>query len=145
MDNWTIRRAVAADAEGLGHCLEAAYAEDAARLDDLPVMAEGVAEEIAERLVWVAETADGIVGGLVLLPSDGFMLLANVAVNPSQRGLGLGKRLLLLAEAEARDRGYRELRLTTHAGMRDTIGLYQRSGWLPSGREGNKVRLRKPL
>ena len=145
MENWTIRRAVVADADGLGRCLEAAYAEDAARLDDLPAMAEGLAEEIAERLVWVAETGEAIVGGLVLQPSDGFMLLANVAVHPSQRGEGLGKRLLLLAEAEARNCGFGELRLTTHAAMQNTIALYQRSGWLPSGREGNKVRLRKPL
>lgn len=145
MHDWTIRRAESRDADGLARCLEAAYAEHAARIADLPPVAKGCAEEIAAHLVWLAESGGAIVGGLVLVPSDGFMLLANVAVHPDQRGTGLGRRLLRLAESEAAARGYAELRLTSHAAMPETIALYARNGWQETGREGNKVRMRKAL
>lgn len=145
MHDWTIRRAEARDAEGLARCIEAAYAHYAARIDDLLPLSEGCAEEIAEHLVWLAESGGAVAAGLVLMPSDGFMLLANVAVHPDRRGAGLGRQLLALAESEAAARGYAELRLTTHAAMPETIGLYLRNGWRELGREGNKVRMRKAL
>ena len=145
MHDCTVRRAEFSDADGLARCIEAAYAVYAARIDDLPPVSEGCAEEIAAHLVWVAESGGTIVAGLVLVPGDGFMLLANVAVHPDQRGTGLGRRLLELAESEAAARGYAELRLTTHAAMPETIGLYARNGWEETGREGNKVMMRKTL
>ena len=145
MDNWTIRRADAGDAEGLGHCFDAAYAPYAERIDDLPPMSEDCAEEIARYLVWVAEAGGIIVGGLVLVPCDGFLQLANVAVHPDHRGAGLGKRLLERAETEARNRGYAELRLNTHADMAENLRLYARNGWSRVSRQGNKVTLKKDL
>ena len=145
MADWTIRRAVAQDADGLGKCLDAAYAQFAARIDDLPSMAEDCAGEIARNLVWVADAGGAIMGGLVLSPGDGFMLLVNVAVHPDSRGTGLGKRLLTLAETEAEARGYTEMRLSTHADMPETIGLYLRNGWSEVSRQGNKVAMTKRL
>ena len=145
MNDWTIRRAESRDADGLARCIDAAYASYVARIDDLPPVSEGCAEEIAQHLVWVAESGGTIIAGLVLVPSEGFMLLANVAVHPDQRGTGLGRRLLRLAESEAVSHGYADLRLTTHAAMPETIGLYARNGWAEIGREGNKVRMRKVL
>lgn len=145
MENWTIRRAELRDADGLGNCLDAAYAQYADRIDDLPPMSEDCAGEIAENLVWVAEAGGGIVGALVLMPGDGFMLLANVAVHPDGRGAGIGRALLTLAETEAVARGYAEMRLSTHAGMPETIGLYARNGWSEVSRQGNKVGMRKAL
>ncbi len=145
MTEVTIRRAAIDDADGLGQCLDAAYAQFAARIADLPSMSEGCAEEIAGNLVWVAETGGAIVGALVLAPRDGFMLLANVAVHPDGRGTGLGRRLLTLAESEATERGYSEMRLNTHAALGDTIALYARSGWTETGRKGNTVSMRKEL
>ncbi len=145
MTGVTIRRAAIEDADGLGQCLDAAYAQSAARIADLPSMSEGCAEEIAANLVWVAETGGRIVGALVLAPRDGFMLLANVAVHPDGRGTGLGRRLLTLAESEAAERGYSEMHLNTHAGMPETIGLYARNGWVETGGSGNTVSMRKLL
>ncbi len=145
MDKLTIRRAETSDADGLGRCLDAAYAHYRDRIGDLPAMSENCAEEIAEHLVWVAEAGGRIVGALVLIPGDGFLRLANVAVHPDVRGSGLGRRLLILAETEARDRGFAELRLTTHADMPENIELYARNGWLRTGQQGNKVEMRKVL
>ena len=145
MDNWTIRRANVGDADGLGRCFNAAYAHHAERIDDLPPMSEDCAAEIAKHLVWVAEAGGAIVGGLVLVPCDGFLQLANVAVHPDHRGAGLGRRLLKLAETEAKNRGYAELRLNTHADMAENLRLYTRYGWSRAGRQGNKITLTKDL
>ena len=82
-------------------CIDAAYAHYAERIADLPPMSADCAEEIARFQVWVAEVANVIVGGLVLVPGDGFMLLANVAVHPTHTGAGMGRALMALAETEA--------------------------------------------
>ena len=145
MPDWSIRRAAPRDAEALGSCLEAAYAKDAARLDDLPSMTDGLSAEIADHLVWLAEADGRVVAGLVLMEQDGFMLLANVAVHPAARGTGLGRRLLRLAEREAAGRGYAELRLTTHGELTETIALYERNGWVRRSQVANKIRMSKTL
>ena len=145
LGDWTIRRADGRDADGLGRCLDAAYAPYVARIADLPPMSEDCAGEIARNLVWVADSGGAIMGGLVLIPGDGFMLLANVAVHPDSRGTGLGRALLSLAESEAVSRGYSEMRLNTHADMSETIGLYLHNGWSEVGRQGNKVAMTKRL
>lgn len=133
------------DSEGFGRCLDAAYAQYADHIDDLPSMSEDCAGEITRHLVWVVEAGHAIIGGLVLIPDDGFMRLANVAVHPDGRGRGIGRALLMLGESEAAVRGYAELRLSTHARMPETIALYTRNGWTETSREGSKVAMRKAL
>ncbi|WP_421726059.1 GNAT family N-acetyltransferase [Bauldia sp.] len=145
MSDWTIRRAGLADADPLTACLEVAYAEDAARLADLPSMSDGVAGQIANDQVWVAEADGTVVGGLVLATGDGFMQLVNVAVHPDRRGTGLGRALLQLADREAVAQGFAEMRLNTHAGMDANVGLYTRLGWIETDRQRNVVAMRKPL
>ena len=145
MDNWIIRRADIRDADGLGRCFDAAYAQYAERIDDLPPMSEDCAEEIAKHLVWVAEAGGTIVGGLVLVPGDDYMQLANLAVHPDNRRAGVGQRLLKLAETEAMDRGYVDLRLNTHADMAENIRRYTREGWSLVSRQGKKVTMNKDL
>lgn len=145
MANWTIRRAEGRDADALVACLDAAYAPYAARIADLPPMSADCAEEIARFQVWVAVVASVIVGGLVLVPQDRFMLLANVAVHPDHRGAGLGRALLARAETEALRHGHRELRLSTHVDMPETVRLYAHLGWRQTGRRGNKVSMSKML
>lgn len=144
-ENSTLRRAVLGDAVALGDCFDAAYAQYAARIDDLPPMSAACAEDIANHQVWVAEIDDTIVGGLVLIPRDGFMLLANVAVHPNQRGGGIGQRLLQLAESETRKYGLTELRLNTHVDMPENVRLYARNGWDQVGQQGNKISMKKTL
>lgn len=145
MGNWIIRRAEHRDAEALSACLDAAYAQYAARIADLPPVSADCADEIARFQVWLAEVANDVVGGLVLVPQDGFMRLANVAVHPDHRGAGLGRAFMELAEAEAREQGYVELRLNTHAKMPENIRLYGHLGWEQTARDGNKVFMKKML
>ena len=145
MGNWNMRRAESRDAIALSACIEAAYAQYATRVTDLPPVAANCAEEIVKYPVWVAEIDDDIVGGVVTIPAEDFMLLANVAVHPRHAGSGLGKALIALVETEALRRGCRELRLTTHLDMPENIQLYAHLGWVERGREGNKVSMTKTL
>ena len=143
--DWTVRRAVAGDAVGLAECIDAAYRSYLARIDDLPDVTADVGGEIDRLQVWVAEAAGEIAGGLVLNAQGAFMLLANVVVHPDHQGAGLGRTLMVLAEQEAAAQGCREMRLNTHVEMTDNISLYEHFGWQETGRQGNKVAMRKVL
>jgi len=52
----------------------------------------------------------------------------------SRQGLGLGRRLLAFAEAEALRRGYAEIRLHTHQTMEENQRLYASIGYEETGR-----------
>ena len=78
---------------------------------------------------WVAEQAGGIVGILVLEPAEDHLLLENVAVTPRAQGLGVGGRLLRLAEEQARAHGVGEVRLYTNEAMTENLGYYPRHGY----------------
>lgn len=140
-----IRPATPGDAPALAACIDRAYAAYAARLPDLPPVSDGIAADIAQNLVWVAERAGTIVGGLVLNANADPAVLANVAVDPAARGTGLGRRLIDTGEAACRNRGIAVLRLTTHAEMAENHALYRHLGWKETGRSGNKVRMEKHL
>jgi ribosomal protein S18 acetylase RimI-like enzyme len=93
---------------------------------------------------------DGIVQGiLVLIPQEDAMLLDNVAVSPSAQGLGLGRKMLKLAEAAAVDAGYRLIRLYTNEAMTENIELYTRIGYSETHRAEEKglrrVYMTKPV
>jgi ribosomal protein S18 acetylase RimI-like enzyme len=145
MAAWTIRQAVAEDAPGLTVCMRAAYAEAAARLGDLPPLTADYADEIATCQVWVAMVDEEIVGGLVLVPGDDALQLANVAVVPHYAGRGLGKALIDHAELEAVAQGFQEIRLATHTDMGNNLALYRHLGWEQTGTEGATVYMKKDL
>ncbi len=144
MSQWTVRRAQSGDAPGLTACMHAAYIKHAA-LGDLPPLPTDYAEEINTCQVWVATSAGRVIGGLVLVPADGFMQLANVAVHPDHAGIGIGKALITLAEEQASQQGYPEIHLNTHAGMTDNVSLYQHLGWQTTGTKGATVSMKKGL
>jgi ribosomal protein S18 acetylase RimI-like enzyme len=82
----------------------------------------------------VLEEGSVIAGIIVLLPATDYLLLDNVAVSPARQGLGLGRRLLAFAEAEALRRGYSEIRLFTHQTMVENQRLYASIGYEETGR-----------
>jgi Acetyltransferase (GNAT) domain len=97
-------------------------------------MLDDYAARVAEGSVWVLEDAHGVVGVLVMLPQAGHLLLDNIAVAPERQGEGIGRRLLAVAEREALQRGFDELRLYTNAAMRENLGMYAKLGWEEYGR-----------
>lgn len=142
---WTIRSAEMEDAVALAGCIDAAYAGYRLRIKDLPDVSEGVADEIRDNLVWVAELDHRIVGGLILMLKDDHALLANLAVHPDAGGMGIGRGLIEHAQNECRKQKKAELRLSTHVAMPDNVSLYRHLGWEETGRSGNKVHMTKRL
>jgi ribosomal protein S18 acetylase RimI-like enzyme len=78
---------------------------------------------------WVAEQGGTIVGLLVLVPALDHLLLENVAVAPPAQCLGVGARLLRLAEERARAHGLPEVRLYTNEAMTENLAYYPRRGY----------------
>lgn len=106
------------------------------------------AEAIAWYQVWVAVVQGRIIGGLVLIPKEDHILLANIAVHPDHQGKGVGRALLELADAEALDQNYHELRLHTSKTMTDSLNLYKRGGWIEiqnGEQREHKISMRKLL
>jgi GNAT superfamily N-acetyltransferase len=62
-------------------------------------------------------------------PAEGHLLLENIAVTPSAQNMGLGSRLLRLAERHALAMGLPEIRLYTNEAMTGNLGYYPRRGY----------------
>ncbi len=134
-----IRRAMLADAEALSLCFRRAYAPCLASLSDLPPVANGLAEEIEARSVWVAEEKGRLLGGVILMLGENHGRLANLAVDPGASGKGVGCHLIATVEEACQALGLPDLRLTSHAAMEKTLRLYRHLGWQETGRSGNRV------
>ena len=145
MTKFNVRRAKAQDAGPLSDCIDAAYSVYASRMTDLPSVSDGIAQTIESSRVWVAETEDGIIGGIILAPHEDFMMLENVAVRSDSSGMGVGAALIRQAEADCLELGLHQLRLSTHIDMPQNVRLYEHLGWQESGRSGNKVLMCKDI
>jgi len=128
-----IRPADAADLPAVEAIVRAAYTMYIARIGKPPgPMLDDYAALVPAHCVWVAGAP--LSGVIVLVGEDDHLLLDNVAVDPAAQGSGVGRALIGFAEAEARRRGYGEMRLYTHATMTENIALYGRTGWVETGR-----------
>jgi len=150
MANRKLRRAESQDAPALADCFNAAYRHDPlwSGWSVIP-MEENYTLVIALYNVWVAVDQGQVIGGLVLIPKEDHLLLANIAVRPEHQGQGVGQALLELADAEALDQGYQEIRLSTNKeAMTDNLDMYRRNGWTEmqsSGQEVHNISMRKML
>jgi ribosomal protein S18 acetylase RimI-like enzyme len=112
-------------------------------------MTDDYTEIISICRVTVAENRGTIVGVIVLaITGEGF-LIDNVAVDPAQRGMGLGKILLRFAEAEAWRAGFDSIYLYTHEKMTENLSLYSKIGYIEYDRRSqgdfSLVYMRKQL
>jgi ribosomal protein S18 acetylase RimI-like enzyme len=150
MDGFSLRSASAEAAVRVAELVRAAYEHYVERIGMLPgPMTEDYARVIGDRQVTVAEVDGTIVGVIVLgVDAEGFVI-ENVAVHPSQRGRGLGRALLQLAEAEAARSGFDTVHLYTHEKMTENLALYSRIGYVEYDRrrqgEFSLVYMRKTL
>jgi ribosomal protein S18 acetylase RimI-like enzyme len=127
---YTFRTATGADAAPVAELVDVAYRHYVERIGRLPgPMAEDYAHVIRGARVHVAEREDTIVGVLVLNVTDEGFAIENVAVHPAQRGKGLGRALLKLAEDEAGRAGFSSIFLYTHEMMAENLALYSKIGY----------------
>jgi acyl-CoA thioester hydrolase len=126
-----LRRARIEDAPAVATCVCEAYAHYIERIGKQPgPMLEDYAEVIQQSQVHVAVAGSRVVGAVVLkLTPEGFYL-DNVSVRPAVKGQGVGRRLLELAESEARRLGYDSIYLATHELMTENRALYSRIGYV---------------
>ncbi|NPE28588.1 GNAT family N-acetyltransferase [Methanococcoides sp. SA1] len=145
--SWKIRKAIVDDAKDLKSCMVLAYTKYLDRLkgDRLPPMDVDYEEEISYYPVWVAESNNKIVGGLILIFEDDYTTIANVAVHPDLQGTGLGRELMEFAESEAKRRGYLEVRLATHVLLTENVSFYHHLGWSEISRDDTRVYMRKNI
>ena len=135
MEEPRIRAASADDVSAITQIVGQAYRHCIARIGEPPgPMLDDYAVRVLEDAVWVLEEGAAVAGIIVLLPAPDYLLLDNIAISPARQGLGLGRRLLAFAEAEALRRGYCEIRLYTHQTMVENQRLYASIGYKETGR-----------
>lgn len=126
-------------------CINAAYAQARAEIRDLPDVASGIVEDIQQRRTVMAEVGGQVAGVIIFEHGDGATKIFNLAVDPAYQGLGLARRLMALAEDEARGQGSDRLALRTHARMTATRQMYLHLGWREADESGNTVSFNKRL
>jgi ribosomal protein S18 acetylase RimI-like enzyme len=131
----TVRRASLADVPSLYLVVHEAYLLYVPRIGRMPApMTADYSAAVRSGQAWVA-VADGEVAGLlVLIARQGYLLIENIAVLPSAQRRGIGARLLMLAEDEARAHGLGEIRLYTNEGMTENLAYYPRHGYVETHR-----------
>jgi ribosomal protein S18 acetylase RimI-like enzyme len=126
-----LRPATEADVPRLTALVHAAYGHYVERIGGPPgPMTEDYADVVRRYQVTVAER-DGEIAGLIVtgVDDEGFVI-ANVAVDPSHQGGGVGRALLQHAEQAARRAGFDSVYLYTHERMSENIALYTRIGYV---------------
>ena len=122
-----IRPADITDLPAIDRLIRESYSKYIVRIGKPPFpMLDNYGNHVRAHTLWVTEDLAGLV---VLIPEAEHLELETIAVSPAVQGKGIGRALMLFAEAEARRRGYAELRLYTHEKMTENIALYARAGW----------------
>ncbi len=155
MDDVRIRSATPEDAEALAAAYRDAYREN--RDLGFPAKAESataadVADWIRNHRMFVAETAETMVGGVRLEATDDAVVnLSRLGVREGWKGMGLGSRLLKHAERAATEEGYETIRLTTPENHPFLLEFYRSRGYDVTGeyplqyREYDEVVMEKQL
>ena len=110
-----VRQALPSDISTIVRIVKAAYEKYVPHMARPPgPMLDDYAQRTANDEAFVATDTESISGVIILIEAADHLLLDNVAVDPAMQGQRIGRHLVDFAEAEARRRGYSEIRLYTH-------------------------------
>lgn len=122
----SVRRAIAADAPALARVVNRAYEVEASFVDGNRTSADEIAEMMQRGAFLVLEYAGGI-GALVFVERRGdAAYLGMLSVLPELQGLGLGTRLVRIAEALGEAMGARAMTLKI-VNLREELGRWYKS------------------
>jgi SAM-dependent methyltransferase/GNAT superfamily N-acetyltransferase len=88
-----------------------------------------IRDRIDEGPVWLALRNDAVVGTLSAVGRGGALYLRGMAVDPTARGDGIGRRLLERAEEYAIRNGFERLFLSTTPFLKSAIRIYESYGF----------------
>lgn len=98
------------------------------RLDAAALAAKAAAEELVLTFV------DGSLAGcLFAAPRGDTLYLGKIAVRPDLQGTGVARRMLALAEASARSRGFKALELQTRVELTENHRAFAALGFAKAG------------
>ncbi len=140
-----LRPAKITDLAGLKELIDAAYAGYHRRGIALPDVSGGLAEDMKQHHVTVAEGSGALLGVSVVAAEGSKAHLMNIAVSPDASGKGVGKALLTNVETLARHQGCDTIGLATHVDIPENVALYEHLGWSVVTVDGSKVLMTKPL
>ena len=125
-----LRRATSADMDAVVALQHAAYAKNRVVLgvEPLPLQAD-YAEIVSAMEVWLAESAAGPDGVLILEPRDSDLLIWSIATEPARPHSGLGRNMLAWAEVRARQLDRHTMRLYTGTLLTHLVQWYGRHGY----------------
>jgi GNAT superfamily N-acetyltransferase len=137
-----IRPATLEDIAQIEAIVEAAYSPYIERIGRKPApMLDDYASQVLARRVHVLADEKRLSGFVVLIDTENYLLLDNIAVSPALKGQGLGRQLLNFAERHALEAGYSSIRLYTNEAMSENLALYARRGFVETHRvEENGLR-----
>ena len=136
MSGFTLRSFAATDADWLAEQHGQLYARDEGFEDTFAPLVAGI---LADFLAghdprrehgWIVEQDGQRLGSIFCVSAGGQSAkLRLFLLTPEARGKGLGKRLLRTCMGFARDAGYCDMQLLTHASHKAACALYAASGW----------------
>ncbi len=130
-----VEQAVDADVPAIEQLVHEAYEPYVARIGREPgPLLEDYAAVVRDGRALVARRDGAVVGLLISSVHPGHILVENIAVRASERGTGLGARLLAIADDQARAHRVAEVRLYTHEKMTENLVYYPRRGFIETGR-----------
>jgi ribosomal protein S18 acetylase RimI-like enzyme len=125
-----VRRALSTDVLELQVIVNDAFGVYRPRMERDPApMGADYAGLVSANRVWVATQDEEILGLMVLVPAADHLYLETIAVRPRAQGLGVGRRLLELADAEAIRQGLPAVVLCTNEVMTENLDYYPRRGY----------------